>query len=117
MKQLNRREFVKLAAVAGTGAFMPEPLKVFTDAINQIIGTKHIASKVEYVPKPIKGARFGMVIAFLLRIDHGRVQQCITPSSVKTNGICRFSVTTAITLRVFRFVLPAHHIKTLMVLC
>jgi molybdopterin-containing oxidoreductase family iron-sulfur binding subunit len=62
MKQLNRREFVKLAAVAGTGAFMPEPLKVFTDAINQIIGTKHIASKVEYVPKPIKGARFGMVI-------------------------------------------------------
>lgn len=61
MKKLDRREFVKLAAGVGGGALIPEPLKVLGDAINQLIGTKQ-KSKTEYVPKPITGARFGMVI-------------------------------------------------------
>ncbi len=61
MEKLNRRKFIKLAAVAGTGTLMPEPLKVLSDAVNQIIGTKQ-KSSIEYVPKPITGARFGMVI-------------------------------------------------------
>jgi molybdopterin-containing oxidoreductase family iron-sulfur binding subunit len=61
MKKLDRREFVKLAGVAGAGAFMPEPLKVLRDAIEQIVG-KPESGKIEYVPKPITNARFGMVI-------------------------------------------------------
>ncbi len=59
---MNRREFVKLAAVTGAGALMPQPLKVLDDAIGQIIGTTEEAGKYVYVPKPIKKARFGMVI-------------------------------------------------------
>lgn len=62
MKKLNRREFVKLAGVAGAGTFMPEPLKVFRDAIDQLIGPGDKGGKIKYVPKPVTGARFGMVI-------------------------------------------------------
>ncbi len=62
MKKLNRREFVQLAAGAGTGALLPEPLKVLGDMVDQIIGPKKSNRKVEYVPKPITNARFGMVI-------------------------------------------------------
>ncbi len=40
MEELNRRDFVKLAAGAGSGALMPQPLKVLRDAIDQIIGSK-----------------------------------------------------------------------------
>ncbi len=62
MKKLNRREFVKLAVVAAPGALMPQPLKVFNDAINQILGPKQKSDKIKYVPKPITNAGFGMVI-------------------------------------------------------
>ena len=61
MKKIDRRDFVKLASVAGAGTFMPEPLKVLKDAIGQIFGTGQV-SKVEYVPKPVTNAKFGMVI-------------------------------------------------------
>ena len=61
MKKINRREFVKLASVAGASTFMPEPLKVLRDAIGQIFGTEQ-HSKIEYVPKPVTNAKFGMVI-------------------------------------------------------
>jgi molybdopterin-containing oxidoreductase family iron-sulfur binding subunit len=62
MKNMSRREFVKMASVAGAGTFMPEPFKVLRDAIDQIIGPKNTGSKIEYVPKPITNAKFGMVI-------------------------------------------------------
>ena len=61
MKKFDRREFVKLASVAGAGTFMPEPLKVLRDAFGQIFGEPK-SSKIEYVPKPITNAKFGMVI-------------------------------------------------------
>lgn len=60
MKDLDRREFIKLAGMAGTGFLMPDPMKVLADAIGQIIGTK--SDGIEYVPKHVAGARFGMVI-------------------------------------------------------
>jgi Fe-S-cluster-containing dehydrogenase component len=61
MKKLDRREFVKLASVAGTGTLMPDPLKVLLDAVNQLFG-KPRQGQIEYVPEPIKNAKFGMVI-------------------------------------------------------
>ncbi len=61
MGKINRREFVKLASVAGTGFLMPDPLKVMDDAVGQIFGTGK-TSNIEYVPKPVTGAKFGMVI-------------------------------------------------------
>lgn len=69
MKKLDRREFVKLASVAGTGTFMPEPLKVFADAIDQLFG-KPRQGQIEYVPKPVSNAKFGMVI------DLGKCMGC-----------------------------------------
>ncbi|MEE8398915.1 MAG: 4Fe-4S dicluster domain-containing protein [Desulfobacterales bacterium] len=62
MGKLNRRDFVRLAAGAGTGALMPEPLKVLRDAIDQVFGPGDKDDTVDYVPEPIAGAGFGMVI-------------------------------------------------------
>ena len=61
MKKVDRREFIKLASVAGSGFLMPDPLKVLADAVGQIIGTRE-KSSAGYFPKPVAGARFGMVI-------------------------------------------------------
>ncbi|HDH34028.1 MAG TPA: 4Fe-4S dicluster domain-containing protein [Nitrospirae bacterium] len=61
MKKLDRREFVKLASVAGAGTLMPDPLKVFADAVDQLFG-KPRQGQIEYVPKPVANAKFGMVI-------------------------------------------------------
>ncbi|OGP66020.1 MAG: hypothetical protein A3K22_02785 [Deltaproteobacteria bacterium RBG_16_42_7] len=62
MKTVDRREFIKLAAGVGIGSLTPQPLKVLGSAVEQLIGVGERSKKVEYVPKPVTGARFGMVI-------------------------------------------------------
>lgn len=60
MKTLNRREFVKLAAVAGGGALWSPKLRAVGDIIERITGFN--PTKPEGAPELIPRVRFGMVI-------------------------------------------------------
>ncbi len=60
MKTLNRREFVKLAAVAGGGALWSPKFRVVGDIIERITGFN--PTKPEEALEVIPGVKFGMVI-------------------------------------------------------
>ncbi len=60
MEKLNRREFVKLAAVAGGSALWPLQLRPVGDVIERITGFN--PTKPEGALEVIPGAKFGMVI-------------------------------------------------------
>ncbi len=60
MKKLNRREFLKLASVAGGGALWPPQLRAVGDIIERITGFN--PTNPEEALEVIPGAKFGMVI-------------------------------------------------------
>ncbi len=59
MKILDRRKFIKLAAVAGAGVFIP---RAVGGALEQLTGTLKSPGGNKYVPPPIPDVKFGMVI-------------------------------------------------------
>jgi len=59
MDKLTRRQLIKLSALAGAGALLPQQLHAFTQFLEKIPGYQ---KKPTVVPPPIKGFRFGMVI-------------------------------------------------------
>jgi molybdopterin-containing oxidoreductase family iron-sulfur binding subunit len=59
MRKLSRRELIKLAAVTGTGALLPEQIHAFSKLLEKLPGYQKKPTKV---PPPVKGFRYGMVI-------------------------------------------------------
>jgi ferredoxin len=68
MNKLDRRQFIKLASVAGGGALWSPQLKVVGDIIERVTGFN--PTTPEGAPEVIPGVKFGMVI------DLGRCIGC-----------------------------------------
>ncbi len=60
MKKIDRRDFIKLAGIAGTGALWPPQLRAVGDIIERITGFN--PTKPEGALEVIPGVKFGMVI-------------------------------------------------------
>jgi len=65
MKKLNRRELLKMAAIAGAGAFLPRSIQAFStiiEKVKEITGPGPYTKESDWVPPPNPNFRFGMVI-------------------------------------------------------
>ncbi len=61
MNKLNRRQIITIGALIGYGALVPEESKAFSQLV-RMIGRRKVGLKPEYLPEPIPGVKFGMII-------------------------------------------------------
>ncbi len=59
---MNRRKFIKLAAMAGTSLLIPQQIRAVGGVLEQQSGISKNQGGDKYVPSPIPGVKFGMVI-------------------------------------------------------